>query len=191
MCQGLEHMAVAEIPGLGAAIVHDPIIALGGGDQARILGGIQKTVAVVRLVIELLLQQVAELGNDGGLALAVAFGQDRPTVGRWLALPGRQATVALTRDSRRVRIDFVEVLEHGRDRSRHVVDIEPVEASAALCLLSDVVRPHPVDESRDIGISPHPGREALEWRFARAVGQVANVAVDRRGIRPIGLYRDD
>src|SRR2546421_197944 len=150
MCQGLEHVGVAEIPGFGATIVHDPVIALGGCDQAGILSGIQKIVAVVRLVIKPLLQQVTELGNNGALAFAVTFGQDRPTVGRWFALPGRQATVTLTRDGRSVWIDFVEVLKHGSDRSRHVVDIEPEKASAAFYLMSDVVRPHPVDEGRDI-----------------------------------------
>ena len=33
---------VAQVPALGAAVVHDAVVALGGGDQPRVLGGVEE-----------------------------------------------------------------------------------------------------------------------------------------------------
>lgn len=52
--------------------------------------------------------------------------------------------------------------------------------------LSVVMFAHPLDESGDIRIAPHPAWETLERLPARAAGRsLANVSVDRRGVRPI------
>ena len=45
--QGLEHVAVAQVPALGAAVVHGAVVALGGGDQPGILRGIEELLAVM------------------------------------------------------------------------------------------------------------------------------------------------
>src|SRR5438309_11945778 len=52
--------------------------------------------------------------------------------------------------------------------------------------------PHPADERVDLGVAPHPRREALECReLAFAPWSMADVPVDRRRVRPIRLHRDD
>src|SRR5688572_5094600 len=47
MPQRLEHVGIAQVPRIGAAIIHDAIIALGRFDQSRVLSCIEKTLAVL------------------------------------------------------------------------------------------------------------------------------------------------
>ena len=93
-----------------AAIIHNAVISLGGCDQARVLRRVGEALQIILCIIELLAKQGLALLNDCLLALFIAFRKDRTAVGRWLLLPWRQASVALARDGRRMRIDAVEIL---------------------------------------------------------------------------------
>ena len=51
---------------------------------------------------------------------------------------------------------------------------------------------HPVDKGGDIGIAPHPGREALKGRLvAKSGGSMAHVAIDCRRVGPVGFDCND
>jgi hypothetical protein len=42
-----EHMSVAQIPGCARAVIHDPIVAFGIGDQARVLNSVEEPLSIV------------------------------------------------------------------------------------------------------------------------------------------------
>ena len=99
-----------------AAIIHNAVIALGGSDQARVLRRVGEALQIILCIIELLAKQSLALLNDCLLALFITFRKDRTAVGRWLVLPWRQASVALARDGRRMRIDPIEILQNSCDQ---------------------------------------------------------------------------
>ena len=76
----LEHMGVAQIPGFGAAVVHDAIVALGGRDQPCVLRRIDEAVRVVLHIIKVLAKQGLALLDDCLLALSISFRQYRAYV---------------------------------------------------------------------------------------------------------------
>ena len=192
MAQGLEHVRVAQVPALRAAIVHDPVVALGRRDQPRVLRRVQEVVAVLRRIIELLLEQGLALLDDGPLALGIAPAERRAAIGHGVPLPGREASVPLARRGTGFGIDPVQIVEHRANRPGHVVDVEPVEAGTVVHRPVGIVRVHPADQRLDVGVAPHPGGEALERRFRAGPRlAMADEAVDGGGIRPIRLDRDD
>jgi hypothetical protein len=74
------------------------------------------------------------------------------------------------------------------------VEIEAVEADPAALLTGRVEIAQPPDEVENVGVPPHPGREAAKAaeRIDR-IGVVArsrDVAVDAQGVGPIGLSGD-
>ena len=176
LLERLEHMPVAQVPGLGRSVIHDPVIALGRGNEARILRGIEEIFTVPGFVEQSLFKKLAQHRDHGGLTFGVAGAEHCAAVGRRIMLPGRQAAVPLARDAGSLGIDLVEIFDHGPDGGAHIVDIEPEEACAPRRLLAFVVRAHRADEGVDFLVAPHPGGEALkraELAFAgRAMPQV-------------------
>lgn len=81
MFERLEHVRVAQVPGFRAAIVHDPIVALGGSDQACVLRRVQKTFAILSSVFKPTLKEFPTLIDHRLFAFAVAFCKHRPSVG--------------------------------------------------------------------------------------------------------------
>src|SRR3712207_3897956 len=62
------------------------------------------------------------------------------------------------------------------DRAAEIVEVEAVEAGHLLVRPAAIMGPQPADEGIDVGVAPHPGREALEGRLlAVAPGAVADV----------------
>src|SRR5689334_17571398 len=100
MLQRLEHMRVAQVPGFRAAVIHDAIIALGGGDQARVLRCVEEAFAIVERVFEPPLEELPALRDHQLLASPVTFSEYRAAVCRRLLLPRRQAAVSLARNGR-------------------------------------------------------------------------------------------
>src|SRR6056297_839183 len=125
--EGLEHVAVTQVPAFRTAVIHDPVVALGGLHEPGILSGVEETLAVPGLVFETFPEDLAQLRHNLTLAGTVTLRQHRPAVGRRIALPGREAAIALARDRGGFGIDLVEIVEHRGDRAAHVVDVEPVE----------------------------------------------------------------
>jgi hypothetical protein len=106
-----------------------------------------------------------------------------------------EAGVAPARAPRGLRVNLVQVAEHGLDGSVEAVEVEPVEAD--LCCARGqrvVVGAQPLDELDDDRVAPHPRREALEAAERRArfrvVRLAAHVAVDAVRVGPVGLDRD-
>src|SRR5256885_16694452 len=102
-------MTVAQIPGGARAVIHDPVIALGVGDEASVLHGIQEPLSIVLGIGPLLPQEIGKYGDDLTLAGLVVAGERCMTIGGGVRLPRRQASVALARNSGGLRIDVVEV----------------------------------------------------------------------------------
>src|SRR5690606_14613026 len=63
----LGHVAVAQVPAFRAAIVHDPVIALGRGDEA----GVHRRPEHAAVLFQRALQQLAAFGDDLLLALGI------------------------------------------------------------------------------------------------------------------------
>src|SRR5438105_11867207 len=104
-------------------MVHDPIVALGGSDQARVLCGVEKAFAILSNVFEPVLKQLPTLIDDCLFALAVARRKYCPTVGGGLFLPRREASIALSRHGRSFGINLVEIFENGGDGAAHIVEV--------------------------------------------------------------------
>src|SRR5213596_671526 len=95
MAERLEHMRVAQIPGFGAAVIHDAVISLGRRDQARVLRRVKEALAVPVPVFELFRQQLPALLHNDLLAFAVTGGEHGTAVSRRLLLPRCQAAITL------------------------------------------------------------------------------------------------
>lgn len=57
----LEHVPVAQVPGLRAVAIHDAVVAFGGSDNPRVLDCVKKLFAVMLRIFKMLLQQLAQL----------------------------------------------------------------------------------------------------------------------------------
>src|SRR5947209_3237607 len=66
--QGVEHVAVAQVPGLGRAAVHDAVVAFGGVDDAGVLDGVEECLIVALPVLDAACEQLLELGDHRVLA---------------------------------------------------------------------------------------------------------------------------
>ena len=87
-------MLIAMIPGLVGAVVHDPIISFGIGNQPRVLHCIQKTGAVVLRIFETLLQKILEHRHHFIFAHAITPADRKPAVQGWITFPWSEAAVA-------------------------------------------------------------------------------------------------
>src|SRR5579883_1258124 len=192
MGQRFAHMPVAQIPGLRSAVIHGSVIALGGGDQARVLRGVEEALDVAAGISQPALQQLAALRDDLLFAAPIVFGQHGAAIIRRLASPRVQATIAFAGDRGRRLIPLVEISEDRRDRGAQIVEIEPVKARLPVGRDAAIVRPQPAQERRDVSVAPHPSRKAGEGRRGGSwKGLAANEAIDNRGVGPIRLDRDD
>ena len=106
----LEHVRVAQIPALRAAIIHDAVIALCGCDQPRILRCVEKAVTVALSIVEPLFEQRAALFDYCLLAFGIAVGQHRTIISCRVPLPRGKAAIAFARDLRCLGINPVEIL---------------------------------------------------------------------------------
>src|SRR5260370_8851749 len=107
------------------------------------------------------------------------------TIGRGIALPGRQATVAFAGYPCRFRIDVVEIVQSRSDRIIEAVKIEAVKCDALVLLHRAVVLAQPAHEIAHLGVSPHPGREPCEpGPLGRRILEMPHLMVDPRGLPP-------
>src|SRR2546430_1796818 len=117
------------------------------------------------IMVELLLDKLAQHREHGRLALGVPAGERGASVSRRVLLPWREAAIAFARDARGSRIDLVEVVDDRPDGSIQAVDVESEEAGAPRRFDGLVMRAQPIDEIMNLHIAPHPGREAAERRL--------------------------
>ncbi len=128
----------------------------------------------------------------GARAARIAFADRQPPVQRRIATPRHQAAVALARQLRRAGVDVVEIIDHRPHRAREIVEVEPVKAGHGAGIAPFIVGAQPADEGVDVGVAPHPGREALESRLlALALRPMPDIAVDIGRVGPVRLDRDD
>ena len=114
------------------------------------------------------------------------------TVGRGIALPRRQAAIALAGDLGRFRIDLVEIVQNRADRIVEAVEIEAVKGDALVLLHRPVVLAQPADEIAHLGVSPHPGRKARKGGpLRRRILEMPHIMIDAGGIRPVRLDGDE
>ena len=167
MIQRVGHVPVAQVPRPGAIAEHRPVVLLSGGDDLGVAFGVEELIlgrdAVVRQDDGRLTAQVDELLKHAPPARLAYTKQHRPAVPRLVGRMRLQARIPLSRARRRVGIDPVQVRDHRLHRGAQAVEIQAVEAR--LCTpatLRVVVRAQPPDEVDDVGVAPHPRREASE-----------------------------
>ena len=197
----LDHVAVAQVPRRDVAAEHRAVVALGVLHQPRVLLGVEDVVLGERAARSPLLggapaqldraarppppRTAASSPRPVGIAVGLAVLAEVVEAG--VALAARAAAASGSTS--------VEVAEHRLDRGVQAVQVEAVEADlarrsacASLCSRSQSTK------SSDVGVAPHPGREARKPRSAcvapRVVAGAADVAVDAVGIRPVGLDGD-
>ena len=174
------------------SVVHDAVVALGICNQAGVLHGVEEGLGVA--IHELHSPPQKRLEHLDRLALAGTVGptQGGATVGSRVALPRREAAVALPRHSSRRWILFVEEAQNLEDRGVEAVEVEAGEADPALARQIGVVVAQPLHELVELLVAPHPGREAGErLPLLRRHIAVAHVVVNAGGVGPIGLDSDD
>src|SRR5712671_4851277 len=130
--QRIEHMAVAQIPAFHRTAVHQPVITLGGPDDAGILRHVEERLAVLADVIEPVGEEVVQLLDHLVFARILLAVIDRPAIGSGLVLPWGQTGVALPCRGSRRQIDLVEIAQDRRDRGAEAVDVEAAKRGAAL-----------------------------------------------------------
>src|SRR5450631_3873553 len=114
------------------------------------------------------------------------------TVGRRIALPRCQATIALAGHLRRLWINLVEIVQNRSDRIIQAVEIEAVKCYALTPLHGTVVLAQPANEIPHLGVSPHPSREPRKRRpLRRRILEMPHIMIDPRGIRPVRLDRNE
>src|SRR5690348_13973718 len=102
--------------------------------------------------------------------------------------------VARAGSPRRIRVDPFEVLSHGLNRGVQAVEVQSVEPGLSPALwLRVVVGSQPLDKLNNIGVAPHPPREAPEIAqrllAIDIVAETAHIAVDAVSVRPVRLDR--
>lgn len=187
----IEHVPVAQIPGLRRAAVHRPIVVLRGKHHPRVAFGIEEALAVLVDVRQALGEQSLQLFNDGVFAGRLAEHDVAAVVGR-VFLPGAQATIAPPGSGGGRRIGAIQIIQHFAHRAAEAIDVQAAKLDALLGGQRGIVLTQPAHEAVDLAIAPHPAREALEGIFGPGDGlALPTMAVDARGIGPVRLDRDD
>ena len=197
--QRFGHVLVAHVPRVGAAAEHRPVVGLGVVDHAGVLLRIEELVAgqpvAERQPIGGASAQLGQLLQHAALAVGPQAEGDGVAVGLRLVGQVVEAGIARAGTLRRFRIDAVEIAHDGLHRIAQAVQVEAEEADAAgriglLC----VVRAQPAEPARDLGVAPHPAREALEIgerRVDRVRAAFAlRPAARTQCRRPVGLDGD-
>ena len=188
-------MRIASVPGFHAATKHRTVIFFGVFHEPSVLLGEEEFVvgdaAVAARVRNGTLLQLDQLPEHFFLA---GFGEaERCSIAVRLRVLAEmiEARVAVARPPGCVRVDLVQISQHGLHRGMQAVEIEAVESGLHRGRHSLVVFAQPTHEIEDVGIAPHPRRKALETgECFLAVGiirRTLDVAVHPVCVRPVGL----
>ena len=177
---------------------HRPVVLLGTGNQARVLLGVELIVlgrqAVSAQIADRVALQLHQLLDDAATTGLADPQADGSPVLLALAAEVLEAGVALAGPGRRRRIDLLEVGDHLLDRRVEAVEVKAIEPRGVGGIAAVVVRAQPADEVEHLGVSPHPGGEALEAAQRllgiRVLAGPAHIAVHPVGVGPIGLDGD-
>lgn len=114
------------------------------------------------------------------------------TVPGGVGLPRSEAGIAFARRAGALRVDALEIGDDGGNGAPQAVDVESPELDLPVRAAGIVVDAQVVHELFHLDVAPHPGRKAFKRPLQRLFGrQLPDEMIDRRGIRPIGLDRDD
>jgi hypothetical protein len=193
--EGLDHVTVAQVPRGHVAQEHRPVVSLCVRHQPRILLGMKRLVdgdqAVALDVVHRSGAQRAELRHRrfGAGRRSTQAGEEAIVLR--VGAEAIEAGIALARRLGRGGIRIVEEAQHRVHRRVQAVQVEAVEPRACARRERVVVRAQPLDEIDDVGVAPHPRREAAEVaerrRSARLGAHAANMAIDAIGVRPVRL----
>ena len=157
-------MAVAEVPGRARAFIHDAIILFGGPNNAGVLCGIEKFLAVARRILQPVLQKLDKL-FAGGLFASFAAHGGITAIACGLVLPGCKASVTRARLPGGAWIHAIQIPKHRGYRSVQAVDIEAAEFDAVPGCFQFVEAAEPFHEFQHFLVAPHPARKAIESPF--------------------------
>ncbi len=195
LLERLGHVAVAQVPALRPAAERGAVVALGIDHQARVLLRVEPTVVLLEPAFaeRLARGQLAELHELlDGRPLARLDAADACLVGVDLRIAAEvvEARVALAGALGGLRVDVVEIVEDGLDGGVEAVEVQAVEPGLrASCRQRVVPVAQPPDELDDLGVAPHPRREAPEVAQrllgAAVVAEAPHVAVHAVGVGPV------
>ncbi len=195
----LDHMAVAQVPRRHFAEKHRPVIFFGVLDHARILLGVKELLlrdaSIALRVLGGTAAQLDELADDLVFAGSVEVAGGDETIDLRVRTEMVEAGITSPGPPCRVRVDLLEILQHGLHRGMEAVEIETVEAGLfEIRGKRVVVPPEPVDEIHHFGVAPHPPREAPEigerFRGIKILAGAADITVDPVGVGPVRFDRD-
>ena len=121
--QRLEHMGIAKVPGCARAVVHEPIILFGFGNEPRILSGIEEGFTITQFIGLPFFEQFDEDVRHSLLALAIVAMQRRSTISRRVRLPRRQASVSLPSNGGELRVDRLQIIDNDTDRRIEAIEV--------------------------------------------------------------------
>src|SRR6202023_3564236 len=130
--EGLDHMAVAQVPRRHFAKKHRPVIFFGVLDHARILLGVKELLlrdaSIALRVLGGTAAQLDELADDLVFARSVEVAGGDETIDLRVRTEMVEAGITSPGPPCRVRVDLLEILQHGLHRGMEAVEIETVEA---------------------------------------------------------------
>ena len=163
--QGLDHVAVSQVPGGHTGLEHGPVVLLCVANEARVLLCMEGFIPVRTR------RQRRRSGSKGHVAqdlhdLVLTTSLEAEAGGVSIGLgvfSGMvEAGVAGLGTLRRFRVDFDEVVEHHLHGVEQAVEIEPVEANPVAGAEGGVVVAQPFDKLSHNRVAPHPGWKALK-----------------------------
>ncbi|WYB39810.1 hypothetical protein WJ438_38205 [Streptomyces sp. GD-15H] len=194
--QCVGHVVVADVPGLGAALQHGPVIAFGAGQHFRVLpGGELRERAVQGGCLRGPSAQLGEQADDLRFA---ALGQVAGGQGISLRILGirLEAAVRLQSVLHPVGVVLAQVVEHRVQGVPQAVDVQPEEPDTLLGCQLLVVPAQPPGERDHVRVGPHPRRPAPETRqhllwILRCTRRRDHRAVHGLTVGPVAFHGDE
>jgi len=188
--KGIEHVPVAQVPGLARAFVHDAIILFGRAYDTCVLSRVEKRFAVARSIVETPFQKRHKLRAHFLLAGFSAHYR-MVSIMRRLGLPWCQAAITLPRFPSSLAIDPIEIVQHRRNGRAQAVDVQAAEFDPIRIPTMFVLASEPLNKFQHLLVAPHPTWKPVERFLCCGTRRMmANVTINARRVRPVGLDGD-
>ena len=193
--QGLGHVAIADVPRLGAAAHHGTVVGLGILQHERVLLGLKISLAPFRSIGGRLAADLPKQRDH--FVLAGRGHEARGTSVRLDVLAeGLEAAQRTVCCRQRGGVDPVQVGHHEVEGLPQAIDVEAIEADPPRLWPLVIPRAQPLDQLDDLLVGPHPrwptveGVEHLAGVIPRAL-EGLDIAVDPITVRPVPLDGDE
>ena len=187
------HVLVAQIPRFVPAAKYGAIVALGAGDDPRVLLRVKELVrgflAVARGEAAVFTAQIDKLRHDFVLAVLTPATRGGITVVLGVFAEGLETCVTLTGALRGGGIGLIEVTKHRFHRGVEAVEVHAEDPGRLT--RSTIVIAEPFEKAGRYRVAPHPGGKAPEVaeRGIRVgiIGITHRIAMRAQHVRPVRL----